>query len=64
MLMVRCSLLQMVGLAVDFCGPWHATPGPTLFWPVPVGGLVALQGALGFLGSLPQRGMGPRELPR
>ena len=42
--------------------PWHATPGPTLFWPVPVGGTKGLQ-----FGSValpyPHRGIGPRELP-
>ena len=41
MLIVRYFLSQMVGLATDFCGPLQATPGPTLFCPVPVGGLVS-----------------------
>jgi hypothetical protein len=45
MLMVRYFLSQMVGLATDFCGPLHATPGPTLFWPVPVGGFFAGHGS-------------------
>lgn len=62
MLMVLYLLSQIVGVAEDFCGPWHATPGPTLFWPVPVGGSEGLQ-----FGSValpyPHLGIGPREEP-
>ena len=60
MLTERTAGSHMVGLIWDFCGPLHATPGPTLLRPVPVG---CAEGGQGLVGSSPQLGIGPREFP-
>ena len=61
-LTVRRFGSHIVGFFCDFCGPWQATPGPTLLRPMPVGLACGLQEAQ-LDESLPQFGIGPREPP-